>query len=103
MMVLGIAVIGLWLVLCAVWAVMSIPGGLMANASGTFSTRAQMWMLTGLAVGQLVVAAAGVPLGLAVPWAESRSSLLWTFGGLLAAGVALQVVSVMLFFNFGQK
>ena len=103
MMVLGIAVIGLWLVLCVVWAVMSIPGGLMANDSGAFSTSAQMRMLAGLALGQLVVAASGVPLGLAIPWADDRASLLWTFGGLLAAGVALQVVSVMLFFNFGQK
>ena len=102
-MILGIAVMVVWLALCVVWAILSIPGGLMANDSGSFSIGAQMWMLGGLALGQLVVAAAGVPLGLAIPWAESRSPLLWSFGGLLAGGVALQVVSVVAFFSFGTK
>jgi hypothetical protein len=98
---LGIAVSVLWLVLCVVWAILSIPGGLMANDSGSFSIRAQMWMLAGL--GQLTVAASGVPLGMAISWADDRASLLWTFGWLLAGGVALQVGSVLGFFSFGRK
>ena len=102
MMALGIAVAVLWLLLCVVWAILSIPGGLMANDSGAFSIHAQMWMLAGLAIGQLTVAAAGVPLGLAIPWAESRSSLLWTFAALLAAGLVLQAASVAGFFRFGR-
>jgi hypothetical protein len=100
---LGIVVIVLWLVLCLVWAVLSVPGGLMANASDAFSPRAHMTMLAGLAIGQLTVAASGVPLGMAVSMAESRSSLLWTFGWLLAAGIAMQVGFVLWFFEFGRK
>lgn len=103
MTALGIAVIALWLFLCVAWAILSIPGGLMANDSGAFSIRAQMWMLAGLGLGQLTVAAGGVPLGLAIPWAEDRGSLLWTFAWLLATGVVLQVASVMAFFSFGRK
>ena len=75
----------------------------MANDSGSFSLRAQMWMLAGLGLGQLTVAASGVPLGLAIPWAEDRGSLLWTFAWLLAGGIALQIGSVMAFFTFGRK
>ncbi len=103
MTILGIAVSVLWLVLCLVWAVLSIPGGLMANDSGAFSIRAQMWMLAGLGLGQLTVAAAGVPLGMAISWTEDRGSLSWTFGWLLVGGIALQVGSVLWFFAFGRK
>lgn len=100
---LGIAVIVLWLVLCLVWAVLSVPGGLMANASGAFSPRAHMTMLAGLAIGQLTVAASGVPLGMAISMAEHRASLLGTFGWLLAAGIAMQIGAVVGFFQFGRK
>ena len=103
MTLLGVVVVVAWLALCVVWAVLSVPGGLMANASGGFSPRAHMAMLAGLAIGQLTVAAAGVPLGMAVSWAEGRSALFWTFGELLAAGVALQIGSVFWFFNFGRR
>ena len=98
MTVLAVAVVVLWLIACVVWAVMSIPGGLMANASGFYAPARHMTMLAGLALGQLVVAAAGLPLGLSIAFAETRSSHLSTFAGLLAAGVVLQVGFVLWFF-----
>lgn len=101
--VLGIAVIVVWLAACALWAVLSLPGGLMANASGAFSPDRHMAMLYGLALGQLLVALAGVPAGLAVFIEERRSTLLWTFAGLAAVGIALQIGSVAWFFLFGRK
>lgn len=103
MTVLGIGFIVLWLAACLVWAVLSFPGGLMANASGSFSPRAHMWMLAGLLLGQLVAAAAGIPAGLAFFHEETRSSLLWTFGWLLGGGIAIQAIAVVGFFNFGHK
>ena len=99
---LGILVGVLWLLACVVWAVMSVPGGLMANASGAFSPKRHMIMLAGLLVGQLVALVAGVPLALAVMFAETRSDHLWTFAGLLAAGVALQIGFVLWFFARGR-
>lgn len=99
----GIVFMVLWGLACLVWAVMSIPGGLMANDSGAFSVEKQMVMLAGLAIGQLVVLAAGVPGGMAFFTPETRSSLIWWAVILVAVGVATQVASVAWFFAFGQK
>lgn len=99
----GIVFMVLWGLACLVWAVLSIPGGLMANDSGAFSTDKQMVMLAGLALGQLVVLAAGVPGGMAFFTPETRSSLIWWAVILAAVGVVLQVASVAWFFAFGQK
>ena len=100
---IGIAVIVLWLAACVVWAVLSIPGGLMANASDAFSPTRHMAMIWGLLAGQLLVAAAGVPAGLAVFMVEARDDLLTILGWLAGSGIALQVVSVFWFFSFGRK
>lgn len=103
MIVVGIGCIVLWLLAAVAWAVMSLPGALMANASGAFSPNRHMAMLWSLFLGQLLVAAAGVPAGLAVFMTESRAALLgwcaWTVG----IGIVTQVVSVVVFFGFGGK
>lgn len=101
--VLGIGAIVLWLGICAVWMILSVPGGLMANDSGAFSPERHMAMIWGLLAGQLLVALAGIPGGLAIFMAERRSTLLWTFAALLAVGIALQIGSVAWFFLFGRK
>jgi hypothetical protein len=42
-------------------------------------------------VGEVLVALAVIPGGLAVFWAGWRSVLLWTFAVLLVAGIGLQL------------
>lgn len=103
MTVLGFAITLLWTVLCLVWAVMSIPGGLMANASGGFSPNAHMTMLVLLAIGQVIVLAAGIPGGRAFFEDADRAHLLWWMAKLVALGVALQIGAVAWFFTFGRR
>ena len=103
MTVLGIAIMALWTVLCLVWAVLSIPGGLMANASGGFSPKAHMWMLALLAIGQLIVLAAGIPGGRAFFEGAERAPLLWDMAKLAGLGAALQIGAVTAFFTFGRR
>lgn len=103
MIFLGIGFMVLWLFACVVWAVMSLPGGLMANDSGAFVPERQMAMLAGLAFGQLVVLGAGIPGGMAFFMEERRGTLIWTLLGLLSTGVLIQIASVAWFFTFGRR
>ena len=89
--ILGVAFIIIWLGAAAVWAAMSLVGGLMANDAGRVPAGTHATLLMGLMAGEALVALAGIPGGLAVFWAGWRAVLLWTFAILLVAGIGLQV------------
>lgn len=89
--ILGIAFIVVWLGAAAVWAALSLMGGLMANDAGRVPAGTHATLLTVLMAGEALVALAGIPGGLAVFWAGWRTLLLWTFAILLIVGIGLQL------------
>ncbi len=96
-MFVGIAFIVVWLGLAAVWFVMSAMAGAMANDSGSVSSDLHARMLILLALGELVVAIAGVLGGCSFIFAD-HGALLWkAFWILLALGVAMQVGAIARF------
>gem|GEM_PF-2072297 len=88
---IALAFISVWLSISTAWAVMTLPANLMANDSGNASLWDHATLMAGMAVGQLVFAAAGVPGGLAICWARLRKIWVWSFVILALAGVAIQV------------
>ncbi len=94
----GVAFIAIWLAAAAVWASMSLMGGLMANDAGRVSSQLHATLLLLMLAGEALVAFAGVPAGLAFFWTHERSLLLWTSAALLFAGAALQIWA---FWSFG--
>lgn len=96
-MFIGIAFIVVWLGLAAVWFVMSLMAGVMANDSGTVDSNFHAAMLITLMLGELIVAIAGV-LGGASFIATGVGASLWkAFWILLAVGVLMQVAAIGLF------
>jgi hypothetical protein len=89
--ILGIAFMVVWLGAAAVWAAMSLMGGLMANDAGRVPAGTHATLLMVLVAGEVLVALAGIPGGLAVFWAGWRAVLLWTFAILLVVGIGLQL------------
>ena len=89
--ILGIAFTVVWLGAAAVWGVMSLMGGLMANDAGRVPAGTHATLLMVLVTGEVLVALAGIPGGLAVFWASWRAVLLWTFAILLVVGIGLQL------------
>lgn len=95
----GIVFIVIWLTVAAAWAVLSLMGGLMANDSGAVSSDKHGMMLAWMLVGEILVALAGIPAGLAFFLSGHRSLLLWSFAGLLVAGLAIQGWALWSFFS----
>jgi hypothetical protein len=87
----GIAFIVVWLAAAAVWAMMSLMGGLMANDAGRVDPDRHLMLLIVLVVGEALVALAGVAGGSAFFVSSLRATLWWSFAGLLVVGAALQV------------
>ena len=87
----ALAFFSIWLSVSAAWAIMTLPANLMANDSGNASLWDHATLMAGMAIGQLVFAAAGVPGGLAICWARLRKIWVWSFVSLALAGVAIQV------------
>ena len=90
----GIAFIGIWLAGAAVWAVMSLMGGVMANDAGRVAAERHTVLLVVLMIGEILVALAGISGGSAIMVPALRSTLWWTFAGLLVVGLALQIGAV---------
>ena len=96
-MIAGIAFIVVWTALAAVWFVMSIMAGVMANDSGTVDTGFHTAMLVTLVLGELVVAIAGLLGGGSFIFTGIGASLWRAFWILLAVGVVMQVGAIGLF------
>lgn len=90
----GIAVIVVWLAGAVVWGVMSIMSTAMANDAGTIAPELHARMLILLVIGEVLVAIAGVALGLSIPWDAKHDLLMTMFWWLLGVGVAAQVFAI---------
>ena len=97
-MVGGVAFVLFWLAAASAWAVMSMTANLMANDSGAATGAQHMTLIVGMGVGELVVAAAAIPGGLAFFWVDHRSLLIWIFVGMVVIGAAIQVWAFRTFF-----
>ena len=90
----GIAVIAVWLAGAVVWGVMSVMSTAMANAAGAIAPELHARMLILLVIGEVLVAIAGVALGLSIPWEAKHDLLMTMFWWLLGVGVAAQVFAI---------
>jgi hypothetical protein len=98
-MILGIVFTVVWLALAAVWFVMSLMAGAMANDAGTVASEVHARLLITLMVGEALVAVAG-PLGGAALAFAASAGLLWKlFAAALILGVVLQVYAVVAMLN----
>jgi len=91
-------IILLWTGAWLLWGTLSLMGTLMANDAGRSSTSAHMTMILGMAGGQVLAGAAGLPLGLSLCWRTRRRLLLWIFGWTLLAGLLAQGLAIYAFF-----
>ena len=69
-MIGGIVFVVVWLALCAVWFVMSLMAGAMANDAGTVAPEVHARLLILLMLGELAVAIAGIAGGSSFIFAE---------------------------------
>ncbi|MER2607142.1 MAG: hypothetical protein ABTQ29_15020 [Siculibacillus sp.] len=90
----GIAVIVVWLAGAAVWGVMSVMSTAMANDAGTIAPELHARMLVLLVIGEVLVAIAGVALGLSIPWDARHDLLMTVFWWLFGVGAAAQVYAI---------
>jgi hypothetical protein len=94
----GLLIIVLWPCAWLAWGALSLMGTLMANDSGQAGAAAHGTLILGMAGGQILAGAAGVPLGLSLFLRGRRRLLLWMFAGLLLAGLLAQALAVYVFF-----
>ncbi|HYF36821.1 MAG TPA: hypothetical protein VD994_16110, partial [Prosthecobacter sp.] len=90
----GILFILIWGAACALMMGMSIFGVFMANDSGAASSDKHGGFILGVLGGQILIAAAGLPAGLAFFWPRRRSLLLGLFATLLIIGALGIVLAV---------
>ena len=95
---LGLIFVVIWLAGSFVLGTMQLMASVMANDSGAASADTHMTLIGGMMAGQLLTSLAGIPAGLAFFWRSWRKRLLWTFGLLLVAGLAIQILSFTSFF-----
>ena len=95
----GVVFIIGWLAACAVWAVMSLMGGLMANDAGRMPAERHAALLRKLMAGEALTAMAGVAGGCAIFSSDHRTLLLWMAGGGLVVGICVQIWAMTRFFS----
>ena len=93
----GIVFTLVWLAASAVWTLMAVMGGLMANDSGAVAADRHSSLLTLMLVGVAAAALAGVAGGFAFFMQDMRRMLLIAFVALLVGGVGLQVYAYRAF------
>ncbi len=98
LIVAGIAVMVLWSAANIVWIAMSLMGTLMANDSGRASQSLHLTLIGGTLGAQILVAMAGIPLGMSLFWCRRRKMLLWIFCAMLVAGLIGQAAALGAFF-----
>ena len=86
----GIVFVIGWLAASAVWTVMAVMGGLMANDSGAVAADRHATLLTIMLSGVAAAALAGVAGGIAFFMQDMRRTLIIAFVALLVGGVGLQ-------------
>ena len=87
----GLIFFAIWETAAAVWATMSTVANLMANDSGRATIIDHGMLIAASSLGQIVVAAAGLPGALAFFWTGMRRFLLWSFAILCVGGAAIQI------------
>ena len=95
----GVGFMVLWFAGAAVWALMTLMSGAMANDAERLPADRHTSLLLVMFAGEALVALAGAPAGLAFFWTGARAPLLWTIAGLLVTGLALQIWSWWSFFH----
>lgn len=75
----------------------------MANDAGPASSGRHGSVLFWMLAGEILVALAGIPGGLAFFMSSHRSLLLWSFPGLLLTGIALQGWAFWSFFSAASR
>lgn len=98
-MITGILFIVFWLAAAAVWFVLSMSAGTMANDAGGASSELHARMLFLLAIGQILVAIAGILGGASYLFVGIGGTLWKTFWLLLAIGIAIQIIAVFRLFS----
>jgi hypothetical protein len=93
----GLLLAAFWIAGASLVISLSLMGTLMANDAGAAPAEAQTKMVLLVLGGQLLAAAAGLPLGLAVFWRTRRKLLLRIFAGLFGIGLTLLVIGVYVF------
>jgi hypothetical protein len=76
---------------------LSLMGTLMANDAGHVSAAAQTRLILLVLGGQILAAAAGIPIGLSVFWSAQRRRLLRLFAILLGCGLLAIIAGVYAF------
>jgi len=94
----GVAFILVWVAASAGWAVLQMSAAAMGNDSGKLTPERHVALLIAMAIGIALCALAVIPGGLAFFLVEKRSLLIWIFGGMVGAGLAVQATSFALFF-----
>lgn len=95
----GIAFIAVWLAGAGAWAIASLMGGAMANDAGRVDPDRHFLLLVVLFAGEALVALAGIAGGSAFFLPSLRSTLWWSFAGLVVVGAALQIWAMWSFFS----
>ncbi|MFO1169090.1 MAG: hypothetical protein U1E19_13475 [Rhodoblastus sp.] len=98
----GIVFILVWLAASAVWTLMAVMGGLMANDSGAVASDRHAMLLTVMLVGVAAAGLAGVAGGLAFFWHDMRRALVIAFVALLVGGVGMQAYAYKAFTSAAQ-
>ncbi len=88
--VAGIAFMLVWLAASAVWTLLAVMGGLMANDSGAVAADRHSSLLALMLAGVAVAALAGVAGGLAFFMQDMRRTFVIAFVALLVGGVGMQ-------------
>lgn len=93
----GILFMLAWLAASAVWALIAVMGGLMANDSGAVAPDRHAFLLVAMLIGVVAAALAGVAGGFAFFWNDMRRPLVIGFVALLAGGVGMQAYAYKAF------
>lgn len=93
----GVLFMLLWLGASAVWTLMAVMGGLMANDSGAVASDRHAVLLVVMLVGVAAAALAGVAGGLAFFWNDMRRPLIIGFVALLVGGLGMQAYAYRAF------
>jgi len=95
--VAGVLFVLAWLAASAVWTVMAVMGGLMANDSGAVAADRHSSLLMMMLAGVAAAVLAGVAGGFAFFMQDMRRMLLAAFAVLLIGGLGLQAYAYKAF------
>lgn len=99
LVLVGLVVMILWGAANLVWIVMPLMGSvMMSNDSGRAPESLHLRLIFGTSAAQIIVALAGIPLGLSVFWRGRRKMPLWLFCGMTLVGLIGPIAMFNAFF-----